>query len=74
MKHYTVAYKMIGGEQKLISVPARTKYEAVDKAEYEAIPAKHNGEMPYSVWVYSVTYNNGNYKTFNASEGNCYGD
>ena len=43
MKHYTVAYRMIGGEQKLISVPARTKYEAVDKAEYEAIPAKHNG-------------------------------
>ena len=32
---------------------------AVYKAEYEAIPAKHNGEMPYSVWVYSVTYNNG---------------
>lgn len=73
MKHYNIYFRFIGGKPMRIAVPARNKYEAVDKAEYEIIPNTF-GEMPYSVWVNGVTYNNGNYKTFNASEGNCYGD
>ena len=42
-----------------------------NEAMYEAIPKKE-GEMPYSAWVVSVTYNNGNCKFFNTSEGNAY--
>lgn len=54
-----------------MQVAASSKADAYDKAVYELIPAAE-GELPYSAWVVSVTYNNGNYKTFNTFEGNPY--
>lgn len=69
---YTVAYRMTQwGEQKELQVVARSKYEAYDKAMYEIIPEIHT-YSPYSAWVQSVTYQNGNYRVFNTSEGNAY--
>jgi len=59
------------GMEKGIDVLASSKAEAYDKAVFEAIPAKE-GCHPYSAWVSSVTYNNGNCKYFNTSEGNAY--
>lgn len=70
MNAYTVAYKTWEGE-KQISLLAKNKADAYDKAFYEEIP-KVEGELPYSAWVVSVTYNNGNYRRFNTSEGNAY--
>ena len=73
MKAYYVKYKIhgfFGGEQG-IEVHARTAAEAYDKAFYEAIPEKE-GETPYSAWVDSVTYNNGNVHYFNTCEGLAY--
>ena len=43
---------------------AGSKAEAYDKVVYEILP-----EVPYSAWVSSVTYNNGNYREFNTHEG-----
>ena len=70
---YWVKYKVIGSFEleKGIDVLAHSKAEAYDKAVFEAIPARE-GETPYSAWVYSVTYNNGNQRFFNTSEGNAY--
>lgn len=62
---------MIGSEEKLIDLLANNKEEAYEKAFYEAIPERE-GEMPYSAWVSSVTYQNGNVRYFNTSEGNAY--
>lgn len=69
-KVYTVYYNGFG-ETKHIDVLAKNKAEAYDKAVYEAIPEKE-GEHPYSAWVASVTYQNGNYRNFNTFEGNPY--
>lgn len=71
MKAYTVEYRIIGSEVKRISFLAKNKFDAYDKAVYELIPQKE-GETPYSAWVYSVTYQNGNYRRFNTFEGNPY--
>lgn len=71
MKAYAVRYRMIGSEEKLIDLLANNKEEAYEKAFYEAIPERE-GEMPYSAWVSSVTYQNGNVRYFNTSEGNAY--
>lgn len=72
MKAYTVKYRMYqGGEEKSIQVIANSKYEAYDKATYELIP-EIEAYTPYSTWVASVTYNNGNYRSFNTSEGNAF--
>lgn len=69
---YYVEYKMYSADQvKGICVGARNKAEAWDRAVYEAIPAAE-GEVPYSAWVASVTYQNGNYRRFNTFEGNPY--
>lgn len=54
-----------------IDVAAHNKEEAYDLATYEIIP-EIEGTYPYSTWVSSVTYNNGNYHRFNTSEGNAY--
>lgn len=64
---------MNGGWEKPkgIYVPARNKFEAYDIATYEKIP-EIEGTIPYSSWVASVTYNNGNYKTFNTGNGLSY--
>lgn len=71
MKAYAIRYRMIGSEEKLIDLLANNKEEAYEKAFYEAIPERE-GEMPYSAWVSSVTYQNGNVRYFNTSEGNAY--
>lgn len=73
MKAYWVEYYLNGvyEESQGIMVPARNKVEAYDKAVYEIIPEKE-GVIPYSAWVVSVTYNNGNYRIFNTSSGNPY--
>lgn len=69
MKAYTVAYKLhSGGDVKKISFLAESKIDAYGKAVYSEIPKIEN-TIPYSAWVYSVTYNNGNYKRFNTFEG-----
>ena len=62
---------MIGSEEKQIDLLANNKEEAYEKAFYEAIPERE-GEMPYSAWVSSVTYQNGNVRYFNTSEGNAF--
>lgn len=72
MKAYYVKYKLDRfGEVKGIGLLAKSKTDAYDKAVYEKIP-EANGRMPYSAWVYSVTYNNGRYHVFNTFEGKPY--
>lgn len=69
MKAYTVEYKMFMADAiQSISFLAKNKVDALDKGVYEEIP-KAEGSMPYSAWVASVTYQNGNYKRFNTFEG-----
>jgi len=69
---YHVCYRnWSNGEEKWIDVVASNKADAYDIATFEAIPEKE-GSIPYSSWVESVTYNNGNYHRFNTSEGNPY--
>ena len=70
MKAYYVKYR-IKDEVRGIGFLAKDKYDAYDKATYELIPEKE-GSIPYSSWVYSVTYNNGKVHYFNTSEGNAY--
>lgn len=72
MSAYTVEYKLhMRGQVHRISFLAKNKADAYDKAVYEEIP-KATGEYPYSAWVYSVTYQNGNHKLFNTHEGKPY--
>jgi hypothetical protein len=72
MKVYTVKYRMAFADQeRFVDVLAANKAQAYDKATYEVIPAKE-GAVPYSSWVSAVTYNNGNYHTFNTCEGLAY--
>lgn len=62
---YTVAYQEYHlSEEKLVSVVAGSKEEAYDKVidEYN----------PYSAWVASVTYANGNCHRFNTCGGKPY--
>ena len=68
---YRVKYKlhMADGVHD-IDVIAKSKAEAYDKVVYEELYKR--GEFPYSAWVYSVTYQNGNYRRFNTHEGNPY--
>ena len=69
---YTVYYRnWATGKIKKVHVIATSKADAYDKAVYEVIP-KIESELPYSSWVDSVTYQNGNCKYFNTSEGNSY--
>ena len=72
MNAYYIKYKMQQfGEELGIDLLAKNKADAYDKAVYEAIPKKE-GHLPYSAWVSSVTYKNGNYKRFNTFEGKPY--
>lgn len=66
--HYRVAE---ASEIKKIYVSARSKAQAYNEAAYIAIP-KAEGTFPYSAWVASVTYQNGNYRKFNTCEGITY--
>ena len=66
---YSVRYRLwFGAETKRIDVIDKNKADAWDKAVFVKIPNKE-GEIPYSAWVESVTYQNGNYRVFNTSEG-----
>ncbi len=72
MSVYHVKYKMYNADKvKGIDVIAKNKFEAHSKATYE-IFLNVEKAMPYSAWVSSVTYNNGNYREFNTFEGNPY--
>ena len=72
MRSYTVEYKMHSSDKvHQISFLAHDKFDAWDKAVYEEIP-KATGGYPYSAWVYSVTYQNGNERRFNTHEGKPY--
>lgn len=65
---YRVAYKeYMSADVKYVDVPAKNKADAYDKAVYEMIE-----KSPYSAWVESVTYQNGNYRRFNNFEGSAY--
>lgn len=71
-KMYTIQYKLHSADQvRQISLCAKNKPDAYDRAVYELIPEKE-GTTPYSAWVHSVTYQNGNYRLFNNFEGNPY--
>jgi hypothetical protein len=59
------------GAVESIQVQASNTYAAYEKAFYEVIPEKE-GSLPYSAWVSSVMYNNGNAKLFNNFEGKPY--
>lgn len=73
MKNYTIKYKMHSADRvKEVSVLARNKEDAYDKAFYEEIPGIEDGDMAYSAWVSSVKYQNGSYRTFNTFEGKSY--
>lgn len=69
---YTVAYRMYwSAKEQHIDVIAASKAEAYDLATYERIPEKE-GKIPYSSWVLSVTYQNGNCRHFKTCEGLAY--
>lgn len=68
---FYVRYRLYGQKQEGVCVAARSKAQAYDKAVYEIIP-QLEGECPYSAWVSSVTYENGNYREFNTFEGKPY--
>ena len=71
-KTYYVRYKMEGcwSVEHGIQVPAPNKIEAYHMAR--DMIAEKEGHYPYSSWVSSVTYKNGNYRTFNTCEGLAY--
>jgi len=72
MNAYTVEYREDRfGEVKQISFLADNKQNAWCRAVFEEIP-NLTGAQPYSAWVASVTYNNGNYREFNTFEGKPY--
>ena len=72
MKAYYVKYRNNSwGKELGIQVLADSKEQAYDKAVWELIPKKE-GSYPYSAWVSSVTYNNGNWHHFNTCEGKPY--
>lgn len=68
MRTYIVRYRMNrGGKVKEIEIPANSKVDARAIALFEAIPStEHN--PPYSAWVASVTFDNGNHKEFDTNE------
>ena len=69
---YTIEYKMTAfGEVKRHTTLASSKEEAWEQATFYDIPYIEK-TAPYSVWVFSVTYKNGNYRRFNTFEGKPY--
>ena len=72
MNAYWIEYKMTASSSvKGIDLLAKNKADAYEKAVYELIPQRE-GELPYSAWVASVTYQNGNCRRFNTFEGKPY--
>ena len=70
---YFVKFRLHGIYEEEMGIPvlARNKVDAYHKAVYEEIPRQFDTH-PYSAWVSSVTYQNGNCRYFNTSEGNPY--
>ena len=69
---YTVAYKLYRTDQvHKHSLLAKNKEDAYVQATFYDIPYI-TGEQPYSTWVTSVTYPNGNERSFNTHEGKPY--
>lgn len=69
---YSIEYRLYKNDEiKRIAICAGNKEEAYRKAVYKEIPIIEE-QLPYSAWVASVTYNNGNYRTFNTFEGKPY--
>lgn len=69
MNAYFVKYKMYSSDEEHgVGFLAKNKVDAYDKGVYEVIPKKE-GSLPFSAWVESVTYNNGNCHHFNTHEG-----
>lgn len=69
---YYVEYTLTNYETpRGVQVCASNKREAWQKATFEEIPNKE-GQQPFSSWVSSVTYQNGNYKRFNTFSGKPY--
>ena len=69
MRAYYVEYKMHETDDVHgVGLLANNKVDAYDKAAYEVVPRTEGG-IPYSAWVVSVTYQNGNHKRFNTHEG-----
>lgn len=67
---YTVAYKLYECDNvRTVSFRCDNKANAYDRAVYEWIPYICEGEHPYSAWVESVKYDNGNVRKFNTFEG-----
>ena len=72
MKTYCVEYKMHEAAQvKSVDIVAKSKAEAYDKFMYDVV-MDIEPYTPYSAWVASVTYSNGNSVRFNTFEGNPY--
>lgn len=71
MTYYVKYRSHNAAEEKGICLAAANKVDAYDRAVYEEIP-KIEGSLPYSAWVYSVTYANGKCKRFNTFEGKPY--
>ena len=70
-KAYTIEYREhSAGKVQSVSILAKNKMEAYDKFCDEI--EKVLGSYPYSAWVSSVTYQNGNYRVFNNFEGKPY--
>ena len=65
---YCVEYRVYSTDVvNRIGLLAESKEDAYNKAVYELIPEKE-GSIPYSAWVHSVTYQNGNMKVFKTIE------
>ena len=69
MRTYHVRYRLRKyGDARGIDVAASNIQDAYSRAVYEQIPDVE-GEIPYSAWVVSVTYQNGGYREFDTYEG-----
>lgn len=67
-RKYTVEYREhSAGEVMQVTVQAKNKTDAYDRALYEVLD-----DLPYAAWVASVTYNNGKTRRFNTFEGKPY--
>lgn len=69
MRTYSISYKMNEFDEiKRIRVTADNKEDAYDTAVFDEIPAVENS-YPYSAWVSTVYFKNGDCKDFNTCEG-----
>ena len=69
---YNIRYKLSEcAPECVIRVESCNCPDAYDKAVFEAIP-EAAGHCPYSAWVESVEFKNGQIKRFNTFEGQPY--